>query len=71
MQQRVNISIGEDTLERLDQFAFEQHMSRSQAITALVWKAGVKGTQIRGQLSVDEMLKGSENNARQPGHLGK
>ena len=39
---RINISLQSDTLDRLDQYAFEEHVSRSQAITSLVWKAHVK-----------------------------
>ena len=57
MQCRVNISIRDDTLERLDQLAFEEHKSRSQAITDLVWSAKVKYQQIRGQTSMDSWLK--------------
>lgn len=56
MQCRVNISIRDDTLSRLDQLAFEEHKSRSQAITDLVWNAKVKNQQIRGQTSMDNWL---------------
>lgn len=53
---RVNISVRRDTLERLDQYAFENHSSRSQAITDLVWNAKVKNCQLRGQISLDEIM---------------
>ncbi len=56
MQCRVNISIRDDTLSRLDQLAFEEHKSRSQAITDLVWNAKVKNQQIRGQTNMDNWL---------------
>lgn len=59
MQCRVNISIRDDTLARLDQLAFEEHKSRSQAITDLVWNAKVKNQQLRGQTSMQSWL---ENN---------
>lgn len=53
---RTNISLTPDTLERLDQYAFENHMNRSQAITQLVWNAKVKKEQLRGQMNVNEFL---------------
>ena len=56
MQNRVNISIRDDTLERLDQLAFEEHKSRSQAITDLVWGPKVKYQQIRGQTSMERWI---------------
>ena len=56
MQCRINISIRDDTLNRLDQLAFEEHKSRSQAITDLVWNAKVKNQQIRGQTSMESWL---------------
>ena len=55
-QCRINISLGTDTLERLDQLAFEEHKSRSQAITDLVWKSKVLYSQIRGQTNMDGLL---------------
>ena len=56
MQCRINISIRDDTLNRLDQLAFEEHKSRSQAITDLVWNAKVKNQQLRGQTSMESWL---------------
>ena len=53
---RVNISLEGDTLERLDQFAFEQHRTRSQAVTDLVWQAKVKYEQLRGQRTITDLL---------------
>lgn len=50
---RVNVSLSEDTVERLKQFAFENHTTVSQAITDWTWKAKVKNEQIRGQQSLD------------------
>ena len=57
MHCRVNISIRDDTLERLDQLAFEEHKSRSQAITDLVWNAKVKRQQLRGQTSMESWIE--------------
>jgi metal-responsive CopG/Arc/MetJ family transcriptional regulator len=54
---RINISLQSDTLDRLDQYAFEEHVSRSQAITSLVWKAHVKNTNVRGQMNIDDFVK--------------
>lgn len=62
---RINISLQSDTLARLDQYAFEEHFNRSQAITALVWKANVKNTNVRGQMSIDDYIKpGKSKNLR-------
>lgn len=60
-QCRINISLGTDTLERLDQLAFEEHKNRSQAITDLVWKTKVQYSQIRGQTNMDGLLNPQEN----------
>lgn len=66
MQQaiRINISLSGDTLERLDQYAFENHSSRSKAITDLIWKAQVKNTQLRGQITLEELLRSQNGNKR-------
>ena len=48
---RMNISIDEDTAERLRQYAWEHHSSVSKAISDLIWSAKVKNEQIRGQLN--------------------
>ena len=54
-RKRVNISISEDTLERLKQYAWENHIANgvSGAIEDLAWKAKVKNSQLRGQMSID------------------
>ena len=49
---RVNISIEEDTHERLKQYAFENHTTVSQAITDWIWNVKVKNEVPRGQLSM-------------------
>lgn len=49
MKQRINISVTEDTAERLKQFAWENHSSVSQTVTNWIWSAKVKNEQIRGQ----------------------
>ena len=54
---RINISLRSDTLDRLDQYAYEEHVSRSQAITSLVWKARVKNSSVRGQMNIDDFIK--------------
>ena len=57
MKQRVNISITEDTAERLKMYAWENHKTVSQAITDWIWSEKVKNTQIRGQLSLTRIMK--------------
>jgi len=46
---RVNISITEDTAERLKQYAFERHTTVSQAITDWIWREKVKFSNLPGQ----------------------
>ena len=53
MKQRVNISLSEDTAERLRQYAWENHKNVSQAITDWVWSVKVKNEQLRGQMVLD------------------
>lgn len=52
---RINLSIDADTLERLRQYAWENHSTVSKAVTDLIWDAKVKNTQVRGQMSLEEM----------------
>lgn len=49
-KQRVNISLDEDTLERLRLYAWENHATVSKAVTDLVWSAKVRNGEIRGQM---------------------
>lgn len=49
---RMNISVDEDTAERLRQYAWEHHSSVSKAISDLIWSAKVKNEQIRGQMTL-------------------
>lgn len=51
-KERVNISLSPDTVERLKQYAFEQHKTVSQVNTDWTWAAKVKNEQIRGQISL-------------------
>lgn len=57
MKRRVNISLTEDTVERLKQYAWENHKTVSQTITDWVWSAKVKNEQLRGQMSLDTGTK--------------
>lgn len=54
---RINLSIDADTLERLRQYAWENHSTVSKAVTDLVWDAKVKNVQIRGQMNLSELDK--------------
>jgi len=57
LKQRVNISITPDTAERLKTYAWENHKTVSQSITDWIWAANVKNTQVRGQMSVKDVLR--------------
>ena len=57
MKRRVNISVTDDTAERLKQYAFEHHTTVSQAVTDWIWSVKVKNEQVRGQKNIGEMLK--------------
>ena len=48
-KKRINLSLDEDTEERLRQYSWENHSTMSKAVTDLVWKAKVKNEQVRGQ----------------------
>ena len=52
---RVNLSVDADTLERLRQYAWENHSTVSKAVTDLIWTAKVKNTQVRGQMSLENL----------------
>ena len=54
---RINISLDPDTLERLKQYAFENHKKVSQSITDWIWNEKVKYEQIRGQTSLQDISK--------------
>lgn len=55
-RRRLNITIAEDTYERLQQYVDENHIGNglSGGIEDLVWKAKVKNDQVRGQISLKE-----------------
>ena len=52
MKQRINVSLSEDTVDRLKQYAWEKHKTVSQAITDWIWSEKVKNEQIRGQQTI-------------------
>lgn len=52
-KKRVNIYISEDTVERLKQYAWENHTSVSHAITEWIWNTKVKNEQVRGQANLN------------------
>lgn len=51
-KKRMNIYLSEDTIERLKQYAWENHTSVSHAITEWIWHTKVSNEQIRGQTSL-------------------
>ena len=62
---RMNISVDEDTAERLRQYAWEHHSSVSKAISDLIWSAKVKNEQIRGQLNFTNSDRKQRSQCRQ------
>ena len=54
---KVNLSLDEDTAERLKQYAYEHHMNVSQAVTNWIWSQKVKGENLRNQM---DMLAGKK-----------
>lgn len=57
MKIRVNISVEQDTAERLKQYAFEHHTTVSGAIEQWIWSAKVKNEQVRGQMPLVDSKK--------------
>lgn len=54
MKVRINISVNQDTADRLKQYAHENHTTVSGAIEQWIWSVKVKNEQIRGQISIKE-----------------
>ena len=54
---RICITLDQDTKERLEMYAWENHSTVSKAVTDLIWNAKVRNSQIRGQLSLDAVSK--------------
>lgn len=48
-KKRVNIYLSVDTIDRLKQYAWENHTTVSHAITDWIWRTKVKNDQLRGQ----------------------
>lgn len=55
---RVNVSLDPDTHERLKQYAYEHHVTVSQAITDWIWSTKVKNENVRGQMTLPTAKKG-------------
>ena len=54
---RICITLDQDTKERLEMYAWENHSTVSKAVTDLIWNAKVRNSQIRGQLSMEAVRK--------------
>ena len=52
MKKRINVSLTEDTAQRLKQYAWEHHKNVSRAITDWIGSEKVKNDQIRGQMTI-------------------
>lgn len=59
-KKRINLSIDEDTEERLRQYSWENHSTMSKAVTDLIWQAKVKYSQVRGQTSLKAGSQGGK-----------
>lgn len=57
MKTRINVSLSDDTVERLKQHAWERHTTVSQAITDWIWATKVRHDQVRGQMSISSWHK--------------
>lgn len=51
-KKKISLSLSEDTIERLKQYAWENHTNMSQAVTDWIWAEKVKNDQIRGQQTI-------------------
>jgi len=54
---RICITLDQDTKERLEMYAWENHSTVSKAVTDLIWNAKVRNSQICGQLSLEAVSK--------------
>lgn len=52
-KKRASIYLSEDTIERLKQYAWENHASVSHAVTEWIWHTKVKDERIRGQAGLN------------------
>lgn len=52
MKIKLNLSLDEDTVERLKQYATEQHMNVSGAVTQWIWGVKISGADPRGQQTI-------------------
>ena len=50
---KLNLSLEEDTAERVKQYAYEHHMTVSQVVTEWIWAQKVKGENLRGQIKLE------------------
>ena len=48
------LRLSPDTMERLEQYAYQNHQTIDQAITSWVWKAKVKDSVMKGQKNLFE-----------------
>ncbi len=56
MKKKISISVTEDTVARLKQYALEHHTSVSQAVTDLIWQTKVKGSEtFPGQMHMKDL----------------
>ena len=67
---RRNVTLSDDTWERLKAYAEENHIANgaSGAIEQLIWRANVKNSQVRGQQTFSENeLRGEERGRKKKG----
>ncbi len=47
------LDLSRDTRSRLEQYAYENHTTASQAVTDWIWRSKVKNENLRGQIQFD------------------
>lgn len=52
---KLNLYLEPDTIDRLRQYAYEHHMTASQAVTQWIWNTKVKYSNLPGQEKIDDI----------------
>ena len=60
MRVKVCLSLDEATVERLKQYAAEQHLNVSSAVTQWIWSAKVVGSDPKGQQTISGAVRAAK-----------
>lgn len=52
MKSKLNLYLEQDTIDRIRQYAYEHHMTASQAVTQWIWKEKMKNENLPGQTNI-------------------